>query len=268
MIIVQWIATLWAAWLGWSIWRYHRPIGRRFAVLAAAPPLQPSSEVGQYVQFAGHLMMQGLRSPFAKVPCSYWALRVRAVFKTKRRKPSRGMQTHQPVIYQAESDEQPLLCHDRKQLVQLLLKSPQDCLLNPQKQQHRSRAVPLEAVQDKVLPKYQSYVTEEVTLPPQAEVMVWGKVIDRNAHCVTLSGSPYDDQAAALLYGNRARLNRLRWRNRCYIGAQLLAVAALLYALHGWMPLHLDEEQQIIASFVGIVSVYMVRALARRLARK
>lgn len=164
-----------------------------------APALTSTSQPGDYVRFCGYFCGDRKSTPVSNQPCDYWSVRIRAEFRTRKKKPQKGWQTHRPSIYKANSEKHPLMLSNGKQMVQIVVKNTFYMIRNLRRQCSKHRKVPMAELQHKVQPRYQRYLVEERWCPPLQPVVLWGYVVDGHKNC-TLIGGHRRGQAPAIVF--------------------------------------------------------------------
>ena len=183
----------------WQLRRFYRR-------LKSAQPLSSKTEKGDYISFSGVLTMPTMKTPNSQQSCGYWGLIIRAVFKTKRKKPGKGMETHRPVIYKSESDNIPLLLSNKKQIVHLVLNNPLHFMVHMLSKKTKKSSLTIEEAKPLIKPKHKSFEVDEYWLPEKAILHLWAVVTDANKNCVSVS-SGSDPKIPTLLYhGSKNKL--------------------------------------------------------------
>ncbi len=153
--------------------------------LNSATPVSSNSKKGDYIHFSGTITLPSTKTPLGLVPCMYWGIIVRAVFETRKKKPGKGLQTHMPIIYKAESDQLPFLISIKNQLLHLVIDNPMRFMVNIHSKNLKSKTMPIKEVQSLI--KYKSYDIDEYWLPENAVLHIWAFISDINNNCISIS---------------------------------------------------------------------------------
>lgn len=204
--------------------------------LINASSLSKNSEVGAYVKFKGGFTGDALKTPVSNQSCSYWSLVIRAEFQTKKKKPDKGMQTHNPVLYKASSDELPLLISDGSQIIQLMLDNSLAIMSNPSYTKNETITIPVSEIQDLVKPKYKKYISEEFWFPVDSDVTIWGYILGRNKNSVLLSNGEDKIHPPLMILGDESQLHQEFSRANRFCLYLLIWSVFQLYSLWTWLP--------------------------------
>ncbi len=230
---------------------------RKHRSLSNAPLLSATAEVGDYVQFHGHLVLTATETPFAKQKCAYWGATVRAEFTTKKPRPAKGMQTHQPVIYKKDRDDLPLLVADDQLTVQLGFTNNIAVVLNYQTKETRSKIPPSAEIAELAKPKYQTYVVRESWLPQDTPMALWGIIDSANKNCITLAGAKDQQeskqQPAFAFHGEASQLLAHFVAKRNQSIEMLIAITILVASLWSWMPQVLHDAVTGVLAIASLV---------------
>jgi len=190
----------------WQLQKFYRRLKR-------AKPLSANSQKGDYVTFSGTVTLPATSTPFSNEPCSYWGIFVRAVFKTKQKKPGKGMQTHRPVIYKALSDKLPFLMSNDKQVVHVLLDNPLRFMVNMLSKKTTQESLTVEEAKPFIKPKYKSFAIDEFWLPENAVLHLWAVITDISNSIITVSTGTDHKVPAMLYHGNKHNIfNKIKFR--------------------------------------------------------
>ena len=247
VLIYFWIRGLLRTW---QLQRFYRKLKK-------AVPISANSRKGDYISFSGVLTLPAMKTPVSKQSCSYWGLLVRAVFKTKQKKPGKGMQTHRPVIYKAESDSLPLLLSNAKQIVHVLIDNPLHFMVNMGSKKTKNSILPPKEAKPFIKPKYKSYEVDEYWLPEKAVLHLWAVVTDVNKNCFSVSSGTNPKVPTLLYHGSKKSVFR-KFSLRLFVLSMLILwVPIAVFWLFTIEPQSMSDRHLLIAQafilFVGYI---------------
>lgn len=190
----------------WQLQKFYRH-------LKQAKPLSTSSQKGDYITFSGILTLPPTTTLFSNKPCNYWGMFVRAVFKTKQKKPGKGMQTHRPVIYRDSSDKLPFLMSNHKQIVHVLLDNPLHFMVNMLSKKTIQKTLTIEEAKPFIKPKYKSFEIDEFWLSENSVLHLWAVITDISNSVITVSTGT-DHKIPTMLYQGKKQsiFNKIKFR--------------------------------------------------------
>ena len=227
------------------------------------------TKVGDYVQFSGKLSTPELMSPIERRKCGYWYLIVRGVFTSKKKKPSKGYQTHKPVILKKGSEDVPFVVSNGETSVQFAFKTHKDLIFNLNKSTKQSTQSPWFEGKDKVAKevwkaKYKKYESQVFSLPRKADITCWGKVIAATSNSFILAESKRSEQPTIIYNGFKGDFfSRISNVKKSQIGLSLFLIMSLL-AMWLWGSAIFNKELFLAILSVLAVSAFFVRRQTNR----
>lgn len=203
-IVIASIAAIAFVYLLSKLWRALRSNQKLIAAISSSKSLNHNSAVGSYATFCGKVSHPQLNSLFENHPSSWWQSSVNAVFETKAKKPSSGKITHKPKIFEASSNDQPLMLRNKQHLVLALFENLNTILVNPSSSNKTQTHSPHPDIETKA--KYQHYEVQEYWLPDNTPVTLLGTVIANENNLITISGAKNDPRPALLFQGTEVEL--------------------------------------------------------------
>jgi len=236
-------------------------IRKFYSRLRNAHSITSKVKVGDYVKFSGVLRLPAQESPCGKKSCGYWGIVIRALFKTKAKKPGKGWQKHRPIIYSAESNAMPILVSNNTQLVHLAMENPLRFMINLKSKKRSTLTPPIEEAKLLQKSKYKSYETTEYWLPFEPTLHIWGVVADVGKNCVSISNSSNKKLPVLIQYGDDKKM-LTNMTNRLMILKFLLVytIAVVIYMLK----LETFELPESFMYMSGILAVILAIALYRK----
>jgi hypothetical protein len=238
--------------------------------LQNAKPFCKDSTEGDYVVFEGILKMPEVKTPFTNRACGFWATIVRAEFKSKKKKPQKGEDTHRPVIFKDSFDSVPLLVKsDENTLFHLNFKNSFKAMLDLECRQINQPTPFSDEIKAVAKPKYQKYIADDYWLSQSAKLTVWGRLVNSNQTCTDVSDSPNATEPSVIYNGRRDALFSVFRSKRLY---SLLFYVWLLFvgvSFWSWMMLLPNILTYVLSGFVfGLVSALYVHFIERNPFRK
>jgi len=225
-------------------------------LFAKAP--SSSLKVGDYIRVQGNMRMPHIKSPFFNNLCVYWKYYIYASFESKRKKPNKGMQEHNPRLDVNESDTPPFIVEQSNYLIHVAFTDISTAMINLTASKDKRKNPPNEKAEQLAKSKYKAYRVHEYRLPINADVAIWGKVDSINGNMINIVHSS-EEKYPSFLYTGSATAVYWRFFERILLS---LATISACYTLNFYLPLLADKSIAfVIFSFVGIA---ILQKLAKR----
>jgi len=194
----------------------------------SASPLNKNLSIGCYVKFTGILSFPQTNTPFHKISCAYWRLDIRGIFKTKKKKPSKGWDTHQPSIYNNSMHHQPILLHNDNIVVHMEFHPRthvmQDMLYKSTTQKQCPENISPSICQS----KYKQYKITESWYPVNKTLTVIGKLVAIDNCTYTICESHHKERPPIVTSGSIEEFNK-RHSRRARNSISLIFMTLIAY---------------------------------------
>ena len=226
-------------------------------VLRKAKSLSAKSALGEYVKVNGRVNMPVVKTPYLKTVCSYWKATVKAEFTVKRKKPAKGMETITSVLSTLDSTDMPLIMVSDNVTVQLCFNM--SMIRNMHSKTVEQKNPPQELASLSQL-KYKHYIIEEQWLADGEELTVWGVVVDKNAHCISLSSNGQAFPPCLAYRGNPQPLFKQLDKKTKQSMFLFLWLSLCSISLWSWIPAFMDDFiALIILSVIALVVLFFLK---------
>lgn len=231
--------------------KHYRSYKEAFTYLQSTPDLNKNSKEGDYVRVIGKISNPKDETPINRHKCSYWHLKVWADFKSKIKKPGKGMQTHRPLLVSETNEQQPLILKHGNQVINILSTELKHSLLNPELSETTHTKPPLEAVKSIAKPKYTGYRAVEIWLPEHCPCVLVGKIEHISQNMTILTNGPKRNKPLLIFneseetfpeYFNK-KISRYFINFSCITISTLIAVIIAFYSKHLAFPFALLVPQ-------------------------
>ncbi|CAH9067387.1 hypothetical protein PSECIP111854_04093 [Pseudoalteromonas sp. CIP111854] len=230
----------------------------KLSIFIFAKTPSSSLKVGDYIRVQGNMRMPAIKSPFFNNICVYWRYYIYASFESKRKKPNKGMQEHNPRLDVQESHTPPFIVAQSNYLIHIAFTDISSALINLTASKNIRKKPPNEKAEQLVKDKYKAYRVHEYRLPINADVAIWGKVDSINGQMINIVHSS-DDNHPSFLYAGSALAVYWRFIERILLS---LAAIAACYALNFYLPVLVDKN--FVFVIVSLIGIGVLQKLAKR----